>query len=161
MNVKKIGFALILILCPILAVAQNATAKCDTLNVREIVESRTFKINILNVLREGGIYMDIFSKNTMAVTDGSSIEAKFPYFYRSDNPATAGSQDIRLKTSIAKMKIKEKKKEGGFKVDIRIDNPAKYLITIDIDYDGYCFISVTNAKKQVAAYSGHLSRTKL
>ncbi len=146
-----------LILYPLLAVAQNAAAKGDTLNVREIIDSRSFKINILNVLREGGIYMDIYSKNTMEVTNGSTIVAKFPYFYRSDNPVTGGSQDIKLKTSIAKIKVKEKKKDGLFHVDIRVNTPAKYVINIEVGYDGYCLITVIDQQKHIAVYSGHLN----
>ena len=80
MNIRILGLVVILAVNSFAAMAQNSDkAKKEAIAVKEIVESRNFKINILNVLREKRVYMDIYSKNTIEIADGKLI-AKFPYF---------------------------------------------------------------------------------
>jgi hypothetical protein len=156
MNIRILGLAIILAVNSFAAMAQNSdVAKKEAIAVKEIVESRNFKINILNVLREKRVYMDIYSKNTIEVIDGKLI-AKFPYFYRNDNPSNTAQAYLKIDSDIRKIKIKNKAKNSIYNVDIKIDKPSKYVVNIDIGYDGNCMIYVTNSQKTTVVYGGRL-----
>jgi len=156
MNIRILGLAIILAVNSFAAMAQNSdVAKKEAIAVKEIVESRNFKINILNVLREKRVYMDIYSKNTIEVIDGKLI-AKFPYFYRNDNPSNTAQAYLKIDSDIRKIKIKNKAKNSIYNVDIKIDKPSKYVVNIDIGYDGNCMIYVTNSQKKTVIYGGRL-----
>ena len=156
MNIRILGLAVILAVNSFAAMAQNSdVAKKEAIAVKEIVESRNFKINILNVLREKRVYMDIYSKNTIEVIDGKLI-AKFPYFYRNDNPSNTAQAYLKIDSDIRKIKIKNKAKNSIYNVDIKIDKPSKYVVNIDIGYDGNCMIYVTNSQKTTVVYGGRL-----
>ena len=156
MNIRILGLAIILAVNSFAAMAQNSdVAKKEAIAVKEIVESRNFKINILNVLREKRVYMDIYSKNTIEVIDGKLI-AKFPYFYRNDNPSNTAQAYLKIDSDIRKIKLKNKAKNSIYNVDIKIDKPSKYVVNIDIGYDGNCMIYVTNSQKTTVVYGGRL-----
>ena len=156
MNIRILGLVIILAVNSFAAMAQNSdVAKKEAIAVKEIVESRNFKINILNVLREKRVYMDIYSKNTIEVIDGKLI-AKFPYFYRNDNPSNTAQAYLKIDSDIRKIKIKNKAKNSIYNVDIKIDKPSKYVVNIDIGYDGNCMIYVTNSQKKTVIYGGRL-----
>jgi hypothetical protein len=156
MNIRILGLAIILAVNSFAAMAQNSdVAKKEAIAVKEIVESRNFKINILNVLREKRVYMDIYSKNTIEIADGKLI-AKFPYFYRNDNPSNTAQAYLKIDSDIRKIKIKNKAKNSIYNVDIKIDKPSKYVVNIDIGYDGNCMIYVTNSQKTTVVYGGRL-----
>ena len=156
MNIRILGLAVILAVNFFAAMAQNSdVAKKEAIAVKEIVESRNFKINILNVLREKRVYMDIYSKNTIEVIDGKLI-AKFPYFYRNDNPSNTAQSYLKIDSDIRTMKIKNKAKRGMYDVSIKIEKPSKYVVNIDIGYDGNCMIYVTNSQKTTVVYGGRL-----
>lgn len=156
MNIRILGLVIILAVNSFAAMAQNSdVAKKEAIAVKEIVESRNFKINILNVLREKRVYMDIYSKNTIEVIDGKLI-AKFPYFYRNDNPSNTAQAYLKIDSDIRKIKIKNKAKNSIYNVDIKIDKPSKYVVNIDIGYDGNCMIYVTNSQKTTVVYGGRL-----
>lgn len=156
MNIRILGLAIILAVNSFAAMAQNSdVAKKKAIAVKEIVESRNFKINILNVLREKRVYMDIYSKNTIEIADGKLI-AKFPYFYRNDNPSNTAQAYLKIDSDIRKIKIKNKAKNSIYNVDIKIDKPSKYVVNIDIGYDGNCMIYVTNSQKTTVVYGGRL-----
>ena len=156
MNIRILGLAIILAVNSFAAMAQNSdVAKKEAIAVKEIVESRNFKINILNVLREKRVYMDIYSKNTIEVIDGKLI-AKFPYFYRNDNPSNTTQSYLKIDSDIRTMKIKNKAKSSMYDVSIKIDKPSKYVVNIDIGYDGNCMIYVTNSQKTTVVYGGRL-----
>ena len=156
MNIRILGLVIILAVNSFAAMAQNSdVAKKEAIAVKEIVESRNFKINILNVLREKRVYMDIYSKNTIEIADGKLI-AKFPYFYRNDNPSNTAQAYLKIDSDIRKIKIKNKAKNSIYNVDIKIDKPSKYVVNIDIGYDGNCMIYVTNSQKTTVVYGGRL-----
>jgi len=156
MNIRILGLAIILAVNSFAAMAQNSdVAKKEAIAVKEIVESRNFKINILNVLREKRVYMDIYSKNTIEIADGKLI-AKFPYFYRNDNPSNTTQSYLKINSDIRTMKIKNKAKSSMYDVSIKIDKPSKYVVNIDIGYDGNCMIYVTNSQKTTVVYGGRL-----
>jgi len=156
MNIRILGLSIILAVNSFAAMAQNSdVAKKEAIAVKEIVESRNFKINILNVLREKRVYMDIYSKNTIEIADGKLI-AKFPYFYRNDNPSNTAQAYLKIDSDIRKIKIKNKAKNSIYNVDIKIDKPSKYVVNIDIGYDGNCMIYVTNSQKTTVVYGGRL-----
>ncbi|MBF0975988.1 MAG: DUF4251 domain-containing protein [Bacteroidetes bacterium] len=156
MNIRILGLAIILAVNSFAAMAQNSdVAKKEAIAVKEIVESRNFKINILNVLREKRVYMDIYSKNTIEIADGKLI-AKFPYFYRNDNPSNTAQAYLKIDSDIRTMKIKNKAKRGMYDVSIKIEKPSKYVVNIDIGYDGNCMIYVTNSQKTTVVYGGRL-----
>lgn len=156
MNIRILGLAIILAVNSFAAMAQNSdVAKKEAIAVKEIVESRNFKINILNVLREKRVYMDIYSKNTIEIADGKLI-AKFPYFYRNDNPSNTTQSYLKIDSDIRTMKIKNKAKSSMYDVSIKIDKPSKYVVNIDIGYDGNCMIYVTNSQKTTVVYGGRL-----
>ena len=156
MNIRILGLAIILAVNSFAAMAQNSdVARKEAIAVKEIVESRNFKINILNVLREKRVYMDIYSKNTIEIADGKLI-AKFPYFYRNDNPSNTAQAYLKIDSDIRKIKIKNKAKNSIYNVDIKIDKPSKYVVNIDIGYDGNCMIYVTNSQKTTVVYGGRL-----
>ena len=156
MNIRILGLAVIVAVNSFAAMAQNSdVAKKEAIAVKEIVESRNFKINILNVLREKRVYMDIYSKNTIEIADGKLI-AKFPYFYRNDNPSNTAQAYLKIDSDIRKIKIKNKAKNSIYNVDIKIDKPSKYVVNIDIGYDGNCMIYVTNSQKTTVVYGGRL-----
>ena len=54
------------------------------------------------------------------------------------------------------MKIKNKAKSSMYDVSIKIDKPSKYVVNIDIGYDGNCMIYVTNSQKKTVIYGGRL-----
>lgn len=156
MNIRILGLSIILAVNSFAAMAQNSdVARKEAIAVKEIVESRNFKINILNVLREKRVYMDIYSKNTIEIADGKLI-AKFPYFYRNDNPSNTAQAYLKIDSDIRKIKIKNKAKNSIYNVDIKIDKPSKYVVNIDIGYDGNCMIYVTNSQKTTVVYGGRL-----
>lgn len=156
MNIRILGLAVILAVNSFAAMAQNSDkAKKEAIAVKEIVESRNFKINILNVLREKRVYMDIYSKNTIEIADGKLV-AKFPYFYRNDNPSNTAQAYLKIDSDIRTMKIKNKAKSSMYDVSIKIDKPSKYVVNIDIGYDGNCMIYVTNSQKTTVVYGGRL-----
>jgi hypothetical protein len=156
MNIRILGLSIILAVNSFAAMAQNSdVAKKEAIAVKEIVESRNFKINILNVLREKRVYMDIYSKNTIEIADGKLI-AKFPYFYRNDNPSNTAQAYLKIDSDIRTMKIKNKAKSSMYDVSIKIDKPSKYVVNIDIGYDGNCMIYVTNSQKTTVVYGGRL-----
>jgi|GEM_PF-420467 len=156
MNIRILGLSIILAVNSFAAMAQNSdVAKKEAIAVKEIVESRNFKINILNVLREKRVYMDIYSKNTIEIADGKLI-AKFPYFYRNDNPSNTAQAYLKIDSDIRTMKIKNKAKRGMYDVSIKIEKPSKYVVNIDIGYDGNCMIYVTNSQKTTVVYGGRL-----
>lgn len=156
MNIRILGLAIILAVNSFAAMAQNSdVAKKEAIAVKEIVESRNFKINILNVLREKRVYMDIYSKNTIEISDGKLI-AKFPYFYRNDNPSNTTQSYLKIDSDIRTMKIKNKAKSSMYDVSIKIDKPSKYVVNIDIGYDGNCMVYVTNSQKTTVVYGGRL-----
>ena len=156
MNIRILGLSIILAVNSFAAMAQNSdVARKEAIAVKEIVESRNFKINILNVLREKRVYMDIYSKNTIEIADGKLI-AKFPYFYRNDNPSNTAQAYLKIDSDIRTMKIKNKAKSSMYDVSIKIDKPSKYVVNIDIGYDGNCMIYVTNSQKKTVIYGGRL-----
>lgn len=156
MNIRILGLAVIVAVNSFVAMAQNSDkAKKEAIAVKEIVESRNFKINILNVLREKRVYMDIYSKNTIEIADGKLV-AKFPYFYRDDNPSNTAQSYLKIDSDIRTMKIKNKAKRGMYDVSIKIDKPSKYVVNIDIGYDGNCMVYVTNSQKKTVIYGGRL-----
>lgn len=156
MNIRILGLSIILAVNSFAAMAQNSdVARKEAIAVKEIVESRNFKINILNVLREKRVYMDIYSKNTIEIADGKLI-AKFPYFYRNDNPLNTAQAYLKIDSDIRTMKIKNKAKSSMYDVSIKIDKPSKYVVNIDIGYDGNCMIYVTNSQKTTVVYGGRL-----
>ena len=156
MNIRILGLAVIVAVNSFAAMAQNSDkAKKEAIAVKEIVESRNVKINILNVLREKRVYMDIYSKNTIEIADGKLV-AKFPYFYRNDNPSNTAQSYLKIDSDIRTMKIKNKAKRGMYDVSIKIDKPSKYVVNIDIGYDGNCMVYVTNSQKTTVVYGGRL-----
>ena len=156
MNIRILGLAVIVAVNSFAAMAQNSDkAKKEAIAVKEIVESRNFKINILNVLREKRVYMDIYSKNTIEIADGKLV-AKFPYFYRNDNPSNTAQAYLKIDSDIRTMKIKNKAKSSMYDVSIKIDKPSKYVVNIDIGYDGHCMVYVTNSQKTTVIYGGRL-----
>lgn len=156
MNIRMLSLAVIVAVNSFAAMAQNSDkAKKEAIAVKEIVESRNFKINILNVLREKRVYMDIYSKNTIEIADGKLV-AKFPYFYRDDNPSNTAQSYLKIDSDIRTMKIKNKAKRGMYDVSIKIDKPSKYVVNIDIEYDGNCMVYVTNSQKKTVIYGGRL-----
>ncbi len=156
MNIRMLSLAVIVAVNSFAAMAQNSDkAKKEAIAVKEIVESRNFKINILNVLREKRVYMDIYSKNTIEIADGKLV-AKFPYFYRNDNPSNTAQAYLKIDSDIRTMKIKNKAKRGMYDVSIKIDKPSKYVVNIDIGYDGNCMVYVTNSQQKTVIYGGRL-----
>lgn len=156
MNIRILGLVVIVAVNSFAAMAQNSdVAKKEAIAVKEVVESRNFKINILNVLREKRVYMDIYSKNMIEIADGKLV-AKFPYFYRNDNPSNTAQAYLKIDSDIRKIKIKNKAKNSIYNVDIKIDKPSKYVVNIDIGYDGNCMIYVTNSQKTTVVYGGRL-----
>ena len=137
--------------------AQNPATAADIAKVREILNSQNFRIDILNVVREGAEPVAIYSTNSVEIKN-SIIKAKFPYFFRDDNPKTASVSDIKLNYPIEKIKIKENKKKGIFVINILTlnKNKQKYQVLINIDYYGYCIIYITNPQKEKVMYDGRL-----
>ncbi|KGN82117.1 hypothetical protein HW49_02805 [Porphyromonadaceae bacterium COT-184 OH4590] len=153
MNIKKIEFSIIFVLCCVSALSQKHSNGVEPNIVKEMIESNSFKINILNITRDNQT-LAIYSKNSIEVK-GDTIKASFPYFYRDDNPKTATQSNIEIDTAIKKISVKDKKNDGRFEIKIVTAAPKKYTIVINVRYDAYCTIQVTD-KQNTVTYNGRL-----
>ncbi len=154
MNIKKIGFSIMFVLCCVSALSQKHSNRVEPNTIKEIVESDDFKINILNIIRNNQT-LAIYSNNSIEIK-GDSIKASFPYFYRDDNPKTATQSNIEIDTAIKKISVKEKKKDSRFEIKIELATPKKYTIVINVGYDAYSTVQVTDKHKYTVTYNGRL-----
>jgi hypothetical protein len=137
--------------------AQVTTSSDYQNRISEILSSKEYRIDILNLYRENSSLLELFSTHFLKIKN-DKIEVDFPYFIRDDNYETAGKSNVKLNASIVKYKSKEKKRQGLWEIKIvaQTERAGKYNIVLKVYYDGYCTILADNSGKKRVMYDGRI-----
>jgi hypothetical protein len=125
--------------------------------ISQIVESKDFRINILNVYHEKSTPIQVYSSHYLEIKDGK-IVADFPYFVRNDKPNSLTTNNVALNSELIKYKAKHNKKKGYWQINLTAvsKQDKEYQIIIVVQPNGYSTISVTSPNKTKTLYDGQL-----
>ncbi|MDR0830285.1 MAG: DUF4251 domain-containing protein [Prevotellaceae bacterium] len=148
---------LLLICLSIFCFGNIFAQKNNSERISALVESKNFRINILNVYHEKTTPLPVYSTHYLEIKDDKVI-ADFPYFVRKDRPTEISANNIPLDSEIFKYKAKHNTKKGYWLINFSAKNKkgAEYKLLIVVQPNGYCVIDVASPKKTKVRYDGQI-----